>query len=72
MPIEQTQIIKRSIQNRLKYRIPGVKSKLNPGLVVPDPNNRGKDPMAPTHRPLRGHHDRSENAGIGHSAATTI
>ena len=23
-------------------------------------------------RPLRGHHDKSENAGSGHSAATTI
>ena len=55
MPIEQTQIIKRSIQYRAKYRIPGVKRKHNPGLVVPDPNNRGKDPMAPTHlREFRG------------------
>ena len=49
MPIEQqTQIIKRSIQYRVKYRVPGGKKKHGPGLVVPHPNNRGKDPMAPT------------------------
>ena len=48
MPTEQTQIIKRSIQYRVKYRVPGGKKKHGPGLVVPHPNNRGKDPMAPT------------------------
>ena len=48
MPTEQTQIIKRSIQYRVKYRVDGGKKKHGPGLVVPHPNNRGKDPMAPT------------------------
>ena len=48
MPTEQTQIIKKNIQFRVKYRTPGQKIKHGPGLVVPHPNNRGADRMAPT------------------------
>ena len=48
MPTEQTQIIKRSIQYRVKYRDPAPRKKHGPGLVVPHKNNRGSDRMAPT------------------------
>ena len=48
MPSEQTQLIKRNMRYRVKYRVPGGKKKYGPGLVVPHPKNRGGDPMAPT------------------------
>ena len=44
----QTQIIKRGIQYRVKYRVPGGKKKHGPGLVVPHPQNRGADVVGPT------------------------
>ena len=48
MPTEQTQLIKRSIQYRAKYRVPGGKKAAIPDMVVPHFKNRGGDPMAPT------------------------
>ena len=48
MPTEQTQIIKRSICIRAKYRVREGKQKYIPSLVVPHPVNRGGDPIAPT------------------------
>ena len=48
MPTEQTQLIKRSIQYRAKYRVPGGKKTAIPDMVVPHFKNRGGDPMAPT------------------------
>ena len=46
MSTGQTQIIKRSIQYRVKYR--ASKKKSQPGVGVPHPKNRGGDPMTPT------------------------
>ena len=42
---ELTQIIKRSICHRAKYRVRVKKTKLLPWLVVPHPKNRGGDPI---------------------------
>ena len=49
MSSEQTQLIKRMMQFRAKYRVSNRTSKYNPGLVVPHPKNRGGDPMAPNY-----------------------
>ena len=40
-----TQIIKRSIALRAKYRVREKKTKVLPWLVVPHPQNRGGDPI---------------------------
>ena len=42
---ELTQIIKRSICHRAKYRVRAKKTTLLPWLVVPHPKNRGGDPI---------------------------
>ena len=42
---ELTQIIKRSICYRAKYRVGQKKTRIRPWLVVPHPKNRGGDPI---------------------------
>ena len=46
MPTQQTQIIKKSIYYRAKYRTSEKRARILPWFVVPHPKNRGGDPMA--------------------------